>query len=513
MIKRIAIIFCIFVVSFNFLFGYERAYAEGRFEILGMRNIKITNQEWIEGGIWKVQFELTGDVNHIELAEEHMVNDCSFSQHISRTITHQYGYTHDRKNFKFKIGSDANYTGAFYVFSNGKLYAYFRYRFIGFNKDGKLFAPGSTKLIKEDAKRYEVPEWNDSMIDGDGTPNGVCKNANSGDKPVGAGTIENPKDDDNQTGGSGETSGDGSSDGTGGSGETSGDGSSNGSSGSKGSCSCCEAFSKVGESLKNIEGLGKDVVDSNKNIESSNKEIANNTKEISDSNKNIEKSNDRIADATDKIKDTVSEILDEMKPTTDAVIDELRKPSLIKPVDENKPFKDDNEYFKPGKEEPVSGEMPSVPDPIPWKDSDGKEMSKEDKSEKDKPSEKDPTPSKDKPPGKDPTPSKDKTPGKDPTPSKDKPPGKDPTPSKDKPPGKDPTPSKDKTPGKDPTPSKDKTPGKDPTPSKDKTPGKDPTPSKDKTPGKDPIPGKDSPFGRDPVMSRDPVPTRDPVLK
>ncbi|MGI2844731.1 hypothetical protein ACRS7C_21805, partial [Bacillus cytotoxicus] len=69
------------------------------------------------------------------------------------------------------------------------------------------------------------------------TPNGVCKNANSGDKPVGAGTIENPKDDDNQTGGSGETSGDGSS---------------NGSSGSKGSCSCCEAFSKVGESLKNI---------------------------------------------------------------------------------------------------------------------------------------------------------------------------------------------------------------------------------------------------------------------
>ncbi|QTR81109.1 hypothetical protein JC777_00120 (plasmid) [Bacillus cytotoxicus] len=488
MIKKIAIIFCIFIVSFNFLFRYERVYAEGRFEILGMRNIKITKQDWQEGGIWRVDFELTGDVNHIELAEEHMVNDCSFSQHISRTITHVYGYTHDRKKFKFKIGSDANYTGAFYVFSNGKLYAYFRYRFIGFNKDGKLFAPGSTKLIKEDAKRYEVPEWNDSMIDDDGMPNGVCKNANSGDKPVGAGTIENPKDDDNQTGGSGETSEDGSSDGTGGSGETSGDGSSNGSDGSKGSCSCCEAFAKVGESLKNIEGLGKDVADSNKNIESSNKEIAN-------SNKNIEKSNDRIANATDKIKDTVSEILNEMKPTTDTVIDELRKPSLVKPVDENKTFKDDNEYFKPSKEEPVSGEMPVVPDPTPWKDSDGKEMSKEDKSEKDK------TPS------KDPTPSKDKTPGKDPTPSKDKPPSKDPTPSKDKPSGKDPTPSKDKPPGKDPTPSKDKTPGKDPTPSKDKTPGKDPTPSKD------PIPGKDSPIGRDPVMSRDPVPTRDPVLR
>ncbi|MDA1861363.1 hypothetical protein PDK22_27180 [Bacillus cereus group sp. BY122LC] len=482
MFKKIAIICCsllVMLVSFN-----PSIYADSpSYQVVGSKGVSIENKGLV-GGYYSLKLKVTDAENVVtfQLSELMLVNDCSFNFGLMKWTRPS------QKENEFDINIKENGTYAFYVFVNGKVKGYVRFKIKGFPKNAE--GTGVTQYWGEGAKYYELPEEAvnpDDFRDQDGANNGICVNEKiPDDKPSGSGDIEEPKEE-NNNGGNGNTGNNGSN--------------------------------------EKLEKALEDINNALKNIETSSKDTANNTKDIADSNK-------QIKDAVNTIKDTVGEILKEMKPTTDVVIDELKKPDLIRPKDENEKFEDKNEYFKEGKEEKVPTDaLPDAPDPKPWKDEDGKEMKKEDKSEKDKPTEKDKPSEKDKPTEKDKPSEKDKTPEKDKPTEKDKPSDKDKTPDRDKPSERDKPSSKDKTPDKDGTPSKDKTPDRDGTPSKDKTPDRDGTPSRDKTPdrdgpssrdrtpdrdrpsGKDSVPEREAPVGRDPVMSRDPFLTRDPVLR
>ncbi|HHT7057354.1 TPA: hypothetical protein ACTZ2U_005361 [Bacillus cereus] len=477
MFKKIAIIFCSFIVTL--MYSNISVYADSpSMQLVGSGGVIITKQTF-ENGSYVIDLKVDDDkIVVFQLSELHLVNDCTFQQ--SATVNKRP----EQNENKFGIKVNRNGTYAFYIFANGKKVGHVRFKIKGFAENGQA-TKGETKWRDKLAEYYGVPDDGSAehVQDKDATYNGVCVNDKVDDnKPIGSGDIENPTEDNNNGG-------------------------NDNNSGNNGSNEKLEkALEVIGDSLKSIDSSTKDIA-------SSNKEIAKNTKDIADSNK-------QIKDAVDTINDTLREILDEMKPTTEVVIDELKKPDLIMPKDENQKFEDKNEYFKEGKEEKVPTDaLPDAPDPKPWKDEDGKEMSKEDKSEKDKPTEKDKPSGKDKTPDKDKPSEKDKTPDKDKPTEKDKPSERDKPSSKDKIPDKDGTPSKDKTPDKDGTPSKDKTPNKDGTPSKDKTPDRDGPSSKDKTPdrdkplGKDGVPEREAPVGRDPVLDRDPFLTRDPVLK
>lgn len=467
MFKKIAIILCSFViilVSFN-----PSVYADSpSYQVVGSKGVSIENKG-LNGGYYSLTLKVTDAENVVkfQLSELMLVNDCSFNFGLVK-----WTRPSQEKN-EFDINIKENGTYAFYVFVNGKVKGYVRFKIKGFPKNAE--GTGVTQYWGEGAKYYELPEEAvnpDDFRDQDGANNGICVNEKiPDDKPSGSGDIEEPNNNNNNGG------------------------------------------NNNGGSNEKLDKALKDINDALKNIETSSKDTANNTKDIADNT-------GKIKDAVNSINDTLREILDEMKPTTDVVIDELKKPDLIGPKDENEKFEDKNEYFKEGKEEKVPTDaLPDAPDPKPWKDEDGKEMTKEDKSEKDKPTEKDKPSEKDKPNEKDRPSEKDKTPEKDKPIEKDKPSERDKPTEKDKPSERDKPSGKDKTPDRDGTPSKDKTPDRDGTPSKDKTPDRDGPSSRDKTPdrdrpsGKDGVPEREQPVGRDPVMSRDPFLTRDPVLK
>ncbi|HDR6390209.1 TPA: hypothetical protein QCU93_005610 [Bacillus cereus] len=448
MLKKIAIIFFSFVVTL--MYSNISVYADSpSMQLVGSGGVIITKQTF-ENGSYVIDLKVDNDEIYVfQLSELHLVNDCTFQQ--SATVNKRP----EQNENKFGIKVNRNGTYAFYIFANGKKVGHVRFKIKGFAENGQA-TKGETKWRDKLAEYYGVPDDGNAehVQDKDAIYNGVCVNDNVDDnKPIGSGEIEKPKEDNNNGG--------------------------NDNNGSN---------AKLDKALKDIN-------DALKNIETSTKDTANNTKDIADSNK-------KISDAVDTIKDTVSEILKEMKPTTDVVIDELKKPDLIRPKDENEKFEDKNEYFKEGKEEKVPTDaLPDAPDPKPWKDEDGKEMKKEDKSEKDKPTEKDKPSEKDKPTEKDKPSEKDKTTDRDKPSERDKPSGKDKTPDRDG------TPSRDKTPDRDGTPSRDKTPDRDGPSSRDKTP------DRDRSSGKDGVPEREQPVGRDPVMSRDPFLTRDPVLR
>ncbi|MGR5921064.1 hypothetical protein ACT7DD_15475 [Bacillus paranthracis] len=469
MFKKIAIIFCSFIVTL--MYSNVSVYADSpSMQLVGSGGVIITKQTF-ENGSYVIDLKVDNDEIYVfQLSELHLVNDCTFQQ--SATVNKRP----EQNENKFGIKVNRNGTYAFYIFANGKKVGHVRFKIKGFAENGQA-TKGETKWREKLAEYYGVPDDGkaEHIQDKDATYNGVCVNDNVDDnKPIGSGEIEKPKED-NNNGGDGNTGNNGGN-------------------------------AKLDKALKDIN-------DALKNIETSSKDTANNTKEIADSNK-------QIKDAVNSIKDTVGEILKEMKPTTDVVIDELKKPDLIMPKDENQKFEDKNEYFKEGKEEKVPTDaLPDAPDPKPWKDEDGKEMKKEDKSEKDKPtekdkpSEKDKTPDKDKPSEKDKTPDKDKPTEKDKPSERDKPSSKDKTPDRDKPTEKDKPSERDKPSSKDKTPDRDGTPSKDKTPDRDGPSSKDKTPDRDKPLGKDSVPEREAPVGRDPVMDRDPFLTRDPVLK
>jgi hypothetical protein len=437
-------------------------------QLVGSGGVIITKQTF-ENGSYVIDLKVDNDEIYVfQLSELHLVNDCTFQQ--SATVNKRP----EQNENKFGIRVNRNGTYAFYIFANGKKVGHVRFKIKGFAENGQA-TKGETKWRDKLAEYYGVPDDGNAehVQDKDAIYNGVCvANDNVDDnKPIGSGEIEKPKEDNNNGG--------------------------NGNNGSD----------------EKLEKALKDISDSLKVLMVLQKIQQKNTKDIADSNK-------KISDAVDSIKDTVGEILKEMKPTTDVVLDELKKPDLIKPKDENEKFEDKNEYFKEGKEEKVPTDaLPDAPDPKPWKDEDGKEMKKEDKSEKDKPTEKDKPSEKDKPTEKDKPSEKDKTPEKDKPTEKDKPSERDKPTEKDKPSERDKPSGKDKTPDRDGTPSKDKTPDRDGTPSRDKTPDRDGPSSRDRTPdrdrpsGKDGVPEREQPVGRDPVMSRDPSLTRDPVLR
>ncbi|MDA2561950.1 hypothetical protein PDQ32_31010, partial [Bacillus cereus] len=336
MIKKIAIILCSFViilVSFN-----PSIYADSpSYQVVGSKGVSIENKG-LNGGYYSLTLKVTDAENVVkfQLSELMLVNDCSFNFGLVK-----WTRPSQEKN-EFDINIKENGTYAFYVFANGKVKGYVRFKIKGFPKNAE--GTGVTQYWGEGAKYYELPEEAvnpDDFRDQDGANNGICVNEKiPDDKPSGSGEIEEPNN--NNNGGN-----------------------------------------NNGGSNEKLDKALKDINDALKNIETSSKDTANNTKDIADNT-------GKIKDAVNSINDTLREILDEMKPTTDVVIDELKKPDLIKPEDENEKFEDKNEYFKEGKEEKVPTDaLPDAPDPKPWKDEDGKEMTKEDKSEKDKPTEKD----------------------------------------------------------------------------------------------------------------------------
>ncbi|MEI5899711.1 hypothetical protein [Bacillus albus] len=477
MIKKIAIIFCSFIVFV--ITSIPRAYADGpSFTLLGSKGVQIENKGVI-GDRYSIVIKVT-DADKIvkfQLSELMLVSDCSFN------IGKKKWTRPSQEKNEFEINWDANGTYAFYIFYNGKVKGYVRFKLTGLSKDG--VGEGTTPYTGDMAKYYELPTENfdpNDYADYDNKHDGICTNQKLPDKPHGSGDIEEPKDN-NNTGGDGNTGNNGSNE------------------------KLEKALEDINKALKNIETSSKNTANNTKDIAESNKEIAKNTKDIADNTKGIK-------DAVDTINGTLREILDEMKPTTEVVIDELKKPDLIRPQDENQKFEDKNEYFKEGKEEKVPTDaLPDAPDPKPWKDNDGNEMKQEDKSEKDKPTEKDKPSEKDKTPDKDKPSEKDKTPDRDKPTDKDKPSEKDKTPDRDKPTDKDKPSERDKPSGKDKTPDRDGTPDRDKIPDRDGPSSRDKTPDRDRPSGKDGVPEREQPVGRDPVMSRDPFLTRDPILK
>ncbi|WP_257209102.1 hypothetical protein [Bacillus toyonensis] len=415
MIKKIAIILCSFLVVLVTSIPHVHADSPS-ISLVGSKNVTIDDKGVINGKytlILKVSDQ--DEFGNFQLSELMLVDDCSF-----KFGKMKWGRPEQDKN-EFKVTIERNGTYAFYIFVNGKP-SYIRFKAKGFAEDSGGYGY-NTQYRDKMALYYDLPpeQLSEDVLDTDGKSNGVCTNERiSDDKPNGSGEVEKPKEDNNN-------GGDNNSGNNGGN-------------------------AKLDKALKDINDALKSIDDSTKDIAGSNKEIAKNTKDIADSNK-------KISDAVNTIKDTVGEILKEMKPTTDVVLDELKKPDLIKPKDENEKFEDKNEYFKEGKEEKVPTDaLPDAPDPKPWKDEDGKEMKKEDKSEKDKPTEKDKPSEKDKPTEKDKPSEKDKTPEKDKPIEKDKPSERDKPTEKDKPSERDKPSGKDKTPDRDGTPSKDKTP-------------------------------------------------------
>ncbi|GAA2622702.1 hypothetical protein GCM10010217_73000 [Streptomyces tubercidicus] len=471
MFKKIAIIFCSFIVTL--MYSNISVYADSpSMKLVGSGGVIITKQTF-ENGSYVIDLKVDNDEIYVfQLSELHLVNDCTFQQ--SATVNKRP----EQNENKFGIKVNRNGTYAFYIFANGKKVGHVRFKIKGFAENGQA-TKGETKWREKLAEYYGLPDDGkaEHIQDKDATYNGVCVNDNVDDnKPIGSGEIEKPKDE-NNNGGDGNTGNNG------------------------GNAKLDKALKDINDALKNIETSSKETANNTKEIAGSNKEIAKNTKEIADTSK-------QIKDAVDTVNDTLREILKEMKPTTEVVIDELKKPDLIMPKDENQKFEDKNEYFKEGKEEKVPTDaLPDAPDPKPWKDEDGKEMKKEDKSEKDKPTEKD------KPSEKDKTPDKDKPTEKDKPSERDKPSSKDKTPDRDKPTEKDKPSERDKPSSKDKTPDKDGTPSKDKTPDRDGPSSRDKTPDRDKPLGKDSVPEREAPVGRDPVMDRDPFLTRDPVLK
>ncbi len=483
MFKKIAIIICsflIFVVT-----SIPRVYADSpSISLVGSKNVTIDDKGVVDGKYTLVlKVADREEFGPFQLSELMLVDDCSF-----KFGKMKWGRPEQEKN-EFKVTIERNGTYAFYIFVNGKP-SYIRFKAKGFAEDSGGYGY-NTQYRDKMALYYDLPpeQLSEDVLDTDGKSNGVCTNERiPDDKPNGSGEIEKPKED-NNNGGDGNTGNNGSN------------------------AKLEKALKDINDALKNIETSSKDTANNTKDIADSNREVAKNTKDIADTNK-------QIKDAVNTVNDTLREILKEMKPTTEVVIDELKKPDLIIPKDENQKFEDKNEYFKEGKEEKVPTDaLPDAPDPKPWKDEDGKEMKKEDKSEKDKPtekdkpSEKDKTPDKDKPSEKDKTPDKDKPTEKDKPSERDKPSSKDKTPDRDKPTEKDKPSERDKPSSKDKTPDKDGTPSKDKTPDRDGPSSKDKTPDRDKPLGKDSVPEREAPVGRDPVMDRDPFLTRDPVLK
>ncbi|MCC2370339.1 hypothetical protein LKM02_28945 [Bacillus cereus] len=192
MIKKDKIFKIIMSISliFSLFINVESVFAEGpSIQMLGSKGVTVDNK----GISLSLQVADAKDVVTFQLSELMLVNDCSFNFGLTKWVRPS------QKENKFDINIKENGTYAFYIFVNGKVKGYVRFKAKGFPQNAQ--GGGVTQYWGEGAKYYGLPEEAvnpDDFRDQDGANNGICVNEKvPDDKPAGAGDIEEPKDNEN----------------------------------------------------------------------------------------------------------------------------------------------------------------------------------------------------------------------------------------------------------------------------------------------------------------------------
>ncbi|PHF49435.1 hypothetical protein COI41_27830 [Bacillus toyonensis] len=177
------------------------AFADGpSFELLGSKNISIENNGVVNGK-YSLMLKVNDmkDVYSFQLSELMLVSDCTF--YIGKS---KWGRPEQEKN-EFPINWNQNGTYAFYVFHNGKVLAYARFRLKGFKENGG--GGGSTFYSGKMATYYDLPDLGiqdpNDYADLDGKNDGVCTREGAPDKPQGSGDIDDSKKEEDKGGDNG----------------------------------------------------------------------------------------------------------------------------------------------------------------------------------------------------------------------------------------------------------------------------------------------------------------------
>ncbi|MRA94008.1 hypothetical protein GH868_29020, partial [Bacillus thuringiensis] len=356
--KKVSIIFlCVFCIVSHTIPVFADTPS---FQLLGSKGVSIENRGLV-GGKYSLVLRVNDaeDVVTFQLSELMLVNDCSFNLGKAK-----WTRPSQEKN-EFEINWEMNGTYAFYIFVNGKVKGYARFKLTGFPKNGE--GGGTTQYTGNMAKYYELPPENfdpNDFADYDNKLDGVCTNEKLPDKPHGSGDIEEPKEDNKPP-----------VDGGGGSDKA-----------------VKEALEKI---VSAVNEISKNTGETAKNTG----EIAKNTGEIKKNTDEIAKNTKEIADAVKDIRDNLK-IPDDMDLSIKPVLPEDIKPD--KPKQPDKPFEDKQEHFKEGEQEKPPDKLPVAPEPAEcWgdvcKDKDNqkeedmkkeKDMDKEEPMKPDKPMEK-----------------------------------------------------------------------------------------------------------------------------
>uniref|UniRef100_UPI000471B6DD hypothetical protein n=1 Tax=Bacillus cereus TaxID=1396 RepID=UPI000471B6DD len=357
--KKVSIIFlCVFCIVSHTIPVFADTPS---FQLLGSKGVSIENKGLV-GGKYSLVLRVNDaeDVVTFQLSELMLVNDCSFNLGKAK-----WTRPSQEKN-EFEINWEMNGTYAFYIFVNGKVKGYARFKLTGFPKNGE--GGGTTQYTGNMAKYYELPPENfdpNDFADYDNKLDGVCTNEKLPDKPHGSGDIEEPKDNNNNK----PTEGGGGSD-----------------------KAVKEALEKI---VNAVNEISKNTGETAKNTG----ETAKNTGEIKKNTDEIAKNTKEIADAVKDIRDNLK-IPDDMDLSIKPVLPEDIKPD--KPKQPDKPFEDKQEHFKEGEQEKPPDKLPVAPEPAEcWgdvcKDKDNqkeedmkkdKDMDKEEPMKPDKPMEK-----------------------------------------------------------------------------------------------------------------------------
>ncbi|KAB2500394.1 hypothetical protein F8158_08685 [Bacillus cereus] len=168
-------------------------FADGpSIQLLGSKGVTVDNK----GISLSLKVTDAKDIVTFQLSELMLVNDCSFNFGLTKWVRPS------QKENQFDINIKENGTYAFYIFSNGKVKGYVRFKATGFPQNAQ--GGGVTQYWGEGAKYYELPEEAvnpDDFRDYDGKNDGICTNEKLPDKPHGSGEIEEPKEEDKNQGG------------------------------------------------------------------------------------------------------------------------------------------------------------------------------------------------------------------------------------------------------------------------------------------------------------------------
>ncbi|PHB31538.1 hypothetical protein COE86_29720 [Bacillus toyonensis] len=174
------------------------AFADGpSFELLGSKNISVENNGVVNGK-YSLMLKVNDmkDVYSFQLSELMLVSDCTFYIGKNKWVRPE-----QEKN-EFPINWNQNGTYAFYVFHNGKVLAYARFRLKGFKENGG--GGGSTFYSGKMATYYDLPDLGiqdpNDYADLDGKNDGVCTREGAPDKPQGSGDIDDSKKEEDKGG-------------------------------------------------------------------------------------------------------------------------------------------------------------------------------------------------------------------------------------------------------------------------------------------------------------------------